>query len=154
MKVHILKEKFSDSFHTIEQDQSVGQAVKLMSGYSVSALVVVTKEKTSGIFTERDLVRSHTLFPDKKIDQIPIRDVMTTKLVVINPEDKINDAMKMMIKAKIRHLPVVSSDGEANETVQGMLCLEDLVKSHVGALTEELHYLQGYISDLQDAAHD
>jgi IMP dehydrogenase len=55
----------------------------------------------------------------------------------------------MMIKAKIRHLPVVSWG-----QIKGMLCLEDLVKKHVGVLTQELHYLKDYISDLQDAAHD
>ena len=34
------------------------------------------------------------------------------------------------------------------------LSLEDLVKKHVSVLNKELHYLQDYISDLQDAAHD
>ena len=31
---------------------------------------------------------------------------------------------------------------------------ERLVMQEVGALTQELHYLKDYISDLQDAAHD
>jgi IMP dehydrogenase len=35
-----------------------------------------------------------------------------------------------------------------------MVALEDLVKAHVGALTQELHYLKDYITDLQDAAYD
>ena len=149
MKVKDLLEDCSRSFHSIEQDQTVGQALKLMSGYNVSALVVMTEDESQGIFTERDLVRCHIIFTDKNINEILIKEVMTSKLIVAEPEDTIEDAMGMMIKAKIRHLPVVSSG-----KIKGMLCLEDLVKKHVSVLNKELHYLKDYISDLQDAAHD
>ena len=83
------------------------------------------------------------------MNEILIKDVMTSKLIVAEPGDTVEDAMGMMIKAKIRHLPVVS-DGQ----IKGMLTLEDLVKKHVSVLNKELHYLKDYISDLQDAAHD
>lgn len=149
MKVKDLLEDCSRSFHSIEQDQTVGQALKIMSGYNVSALVVMTEDESQGIFTERDLVRCHIIFTDKNINEILIKEVMTSKLIVAEPEDTIEDAMGMMIKAKIRHLPVVSSG-----KIKGMLCLEDLVKKHVSVLNKELHYLKDYISDLQDAAHD
>jgi IMP dehydrogenase len=120
-----------------------------MSGYNVSALVLMDGEVSQGIFTERDLVRCHIIFPGKNIKDILVKDVMTSKLIVAEPDDTIEDAMKMMIKAKIRHLPVVS-DGR----IKGMLSLEDLVRKHVGDLTKELHYLKDYISVLQDAGND
>jgi signal-transduction protein with cAMP-binding, CBS, and nucleotidyltransferase domain len=54
-----------------------------------------------------------------------------------------------MIQADIRHLPVVE-----DRRISGMLTISDLVKHQVGELTAELHYLQEYISDLQDAVQD
>lgn len=149
MKVKDLLEDCASHFHAIEQDQAVEQALKQMSGYNLSALVVMAGEVSAGIFTERDLLRCHIIFPDKDIKDIRVKEVMTSKLIIAKPEDTIEDAMGMMIQAKIRHLPVVS-DGQ----IKGMLGLEDLVKKHVGVLTQELHYLKDYISDLQDAAHD
>ncbi len=149
MKVKDLLENCACNFHTIEQDQNVEQALKQMSGYTVSALVVMAGELSKGIFTERDLVRCHILFPDKDIKDILVKDVMTSKLIVTESSDTIDDAMGMMIQAKIRHLPVVS-DGQ----ITGLLSLEDLVKKHIGVLTKELHYLRDYITDLQDAAND
>lgn len=150
MKVKMLLEKYSRSFHTIEAGRTIGQAVKMMAGNGVSALVVTEKDTSErGIFTQQDLVRFHTLFPDKTVEDVPVRDVMTSGLVVTEPEDSIADAMRMMIKAKIRHLPVIA-DGR----IIGLLCLEDLVDIHVGSLTRELHYLKDYITDIQDAAHD
>jgi len=149
MKVKDLLEDYAKYFHTIKKDQTVEQALKMMSGYNVSALVVTTRDTSLGIFTERDLVRCHIIFSDKNITEILIKDVMTSTLIVADPDDTIEDAMGMMIKAKIRHLPVISGG-----KIKGMLCLEDLVKKHVGVLNKELHYLKDYISDLQDAAHD
>ena len=149
MKVKNCIEDCASHFHTIEQDQSVENALRLMSGYNVSALVVMDKEVSKGIFTERDLVRCHIIFSDKDIKEISVKEVMTSKLIVAEPNDTIEDAMGMMIKAKIRHLPVVS-DGQ----IKGVLSLEDLVKKNLSVLNKELHYLQDYISDLQDAAHD
>jgi IMP dehydrogenase len=149
MKVNDLLEECSSHFHSIAQDQTVEQAIKQMSAYTVSALVVITEEVSQGIFTERDLLRCHILFPDKDIREIPVKDVMTKKLIVAETNDTIEDAMKMMIKAKIRHLPVISEG-----RIKGVLNLENLVKKHVGDLTKELHYMRDYISDLQDAAHD
>ncbi|MCK5312551.1 MAG: CBS domain-containing protein [Desulfobacteraceae bacterium] len=148
-KVKDCMEDCASHFHTVGQDQNVEQALRLMSGYNVSALVVMDGDVSKGIFTERDLVRCHIIFSDKNIKEIPVKEVMTSKLIVVEPDDTIEDAMGMMIKAKIRHLPVVL-DGQ----IKGMLSLEDLVKKHVSVLNKELHYLQDYIADLQDAAHD
>ncbi len=149
IKVKDILEDCADDFHTIAHDQTVEQALKLMSGYNVSALVVTTKDTSQGIFTERDLVRCHIIFSDKNIKEIFIKDVMTSKLIVAEPEDTIEEAMKMMIKAKIRHLPIIFQG-----QIKGMLSLENLVEKHVGGLNKELHYLKDYISDLQDAAND
>ncbi|MCP3875836.1 MAG: CBS domain-containing protein [Desulfobacteraceae bacterium] len=149
MKVKDCMEECASHFHIIEQDETVAQAIKMMSGYNVSALVVMAKDGSQGIFTERDLVRCHIIFPEKNIKDILIKDAMTSKLIVAEPEDTIKDAMAMMIKAKIRHLPVIF-EGQ----IKGMLSLENLVEKHVGVLNKELHYLKDYISDLQDAAHD
>ncbi len=149
MKVKDLLEDCSNVFHTLEEDKTVDQALQFMSGFNVSALVVKGKADARGIFTERDLVRCHILFPGRDFTTLPLKEVMTSKLIVAELEDTIDDAMGMMMKAKVRHLPVVEKG-----QIMGMLCLEDLVKNHVGALTQELHYLKDYISDLQDAAHD
>lgn len=149
MTVKSLLENHVGEFYTVNTDQTVAQGLQQMSAYGVSAVVVMDENRPVGIFTERDLVRCHLLFPDKKAGQIIITEVMTSKLIVAEPKDTVDDAMAMMIRAKIRHLPVV---GE--KKIIGLIGLEDLVRTHVGALTQELHYLKDYISDLQDAAHD
>lgn len=149
MKVKDLLKEYRGSFYTIPGDQTVEQALQLMSGHGVSAVMITEAGSVTGIFTEQDLVRCMLVSVDRDITRIPVREVMSQKLIVAEPEDTVEDAMGMMMTAKIRHLPVVYEG-----RIQDMLCLEDLVKTHFSVLTRELHYLKDYISDLQDAAHD
>lgn len=149
MKIKELIKGDVGHFYTVQGDQTVSHALQQMSAYGVSAVVVMPHEMPVGIFTERDLVRCQILFPKKRTDQVTIDKVMTPKLIVAEQQDSLHAAMAMMIKGRIRHLPVV---GDKN--IIAMVALEDLVKAHVGALTQELYYLKDYITDLQDAAYD
>ncbi len=154
MKIKELIADRNGVFQGVEAQADVTKALGLMSGHSVSAVVVFRDlsrkdQAPLGIFTERDLVRCHMIYPDKPLDGIRVEEVMTANLIVADPEDSVPEAMAMMIKAGIRHLPVV-----ARNRVVDLLGVEDLVRKHVGALNKELHYLKDYITDLQDAAHD
>ncbi|HCY88066.1 MAG TPA: CBS domain-containing protein [Desulfobacteraceae bacterium] len=134
---------------SLDRTQTVADALALMSGASAVIVMDAAANRPAGIFTERDLVRCHTRFPDKPLSHVVLEQVMTENLIVAEPEDSVDDAMAMMMRGRIRHLPVVE-----NQQITGIIALEDLVKAHVGALTRELHYLKDYITDLQDAAHD
>ena len=136
-------------FLEISPKASVEEALGFLNENKVSALMVMAGDNPCGIFTERDLVRCHMAFPGELAVNIKVERVMTRDLVVAQSGDSVEDAMAMMIKAGIRHLPVIE-----NGHLCAMFSLEDLVKSHVGTLTQELHYLKEYISDLQDAAYD
>ena len=137
-------------FQEVEGSSPVADVLGIMSGRRVSSVVVMDpKGYPAGIFTERDLVRCHMIFPGKPLADIRVDQVMTEDVIVAEPSDNVQEAMAMMIKAGIRHLPVVRDN-----KVVDLLGLEDLVHSHVGALNQELHYLKDYITDLQDAAHD
>ena len=149
LKVKHLLSSSSHPVHLMDSDKTVADALRLMTGHGLSALIVKDGQNYAGIFTERDVLRCHVLFPDTPVSDVKVRDVMTTRLIVAETEDEVRDAMGMMIKAGIRHLPVVSRGN-----LVGMLALEDLVKQHVGALTQELHYLQDYITDLHAAGQD
>lgn len=149
MKVENLLQEITNKLCTIQEDDSVQKALEMMAANRVSALIATRKGKPKGIFTERDLLRCCILFSKKDIDSVPVKSVMTTDLIVAEPGDTVEAAMGMMIQAKIRHLPVM-----ATKKIIAVMGLEDLVKHHVGALEQELHYLKDYIIDLQDAVHD
>ncbi|BBO68746.1 inosine-5-monophosphate dehydrogenase [Desulfosarcina alkanivorans] len=135
--------------HTIPAQQTAEDAIVQMTEQKASALIVVEGDKPVGIFTERDVLRCHVAWRHRLFREMPLSEAMTGNLIVARPDDLASSAMAMMIKADIRHLPVVE-----DRRIACMLTISDLVKHHVGELTAELHYLQEYITDLQDAAQD
>ena len=135
--------------HTIPAKRTAEDAIVQMTEQRTSALIVMDGETPVGIFTERDVLRCHVAWRQRLFRDMPLVEAMTDKLIVAQPEDLVSSAMAMMIKADIRHLPVVE-----DRRITGMLTISDLVKYHVGELTAEVHYLQEYITDLQDAVQD
>ena len=135
--------------HTISAQRTVEDAIIQMTEQRTSALIVMDDGTPVGIFTERDVLRCHVAWRNRLFREMPLSEAMTNKLIVAQPDDLASSAMAMMITADIRHLPVVE-----NQQIACMLTISDLVKHHVGELTAELHYLQEYITDLQDAVQD
>ena len=134
---------------TIPAQRTVEDAIVQMTERRTSALIVMDGGQPVGIFTERDVLRCHVAWRHRLFREMPLTEAMTEKLIVAQPGDLVSSAMAMMIKADIRHLPVVE-----DRRIALMLTISDLVKHHVGELTAELHYLQEYITDLQDAVQD
>lgn len=135
--------------YTIPARCTAEDAIVRMTENRTSALIVMDREMPVGIFTERDVLRCHVAWRHRLFREMPLSEAMTDNLIVAQPDDLASSAMAMMIKADIRHLPVVE-----DRQIACMLTISDLVKHHVGELTAELHYLQEYITDLQDAVQD
>lgn len=149
MKVHdVLTHKGSDVY-TIDGDKTVDDAVNEMAAKHISALIVMDKGRPAGIFTERDVLRTHLKFREKPFTVVPVREAMTEKLIVARPDDDLNAVMAVMVQADIRHMPVVSEG-----RLIGVLSIRDIIQEYVGSLRAELTYLQDYISRLEDAQRD
>ena len=149
MRVQDLLEKKGKQVQTISADQFVDAAVDKLTRTNVGALIVVDADRPVGIFAERDVLRGYVRDKAKAFSEIRVRDAMTNKLIVAEPEDDIDTAMATMIQADIRHLPIFKDN-----RIIGMLTISDLVKNQIGSLKAEVHYLQEYITDLQDASQD
>jgi len=149
MNVHELMQLKSRPVYMLSSDQSVDDAINLMTANKISALIVTEADHPVGIFSERDVFRTHIKDKAAAFTDIALKDAMTPKMVVAKVEDEIGSVMSMMIQADIRHMPVMKE----NEIV-GMLTLHDLIENQIGVLTDELHHLREYIEDLHHAGQD
>ena len=149
MKLHALLRKKSRSMHTIAGHRSVDDAVNLMTEKKISALIVIERDQPVGIFAERDIYRCYLKDKTRALSEIALQNAMTNKLIVAQLEDDVSRAMSMMIKADIRHLPIIE-----NETLIGMLTLNDLIEHQIESLTDEIHQLKDYIEHLHEAGRD
>ena len=149
MKVHELLQLKSRPVYTLSSDQTVDDAINLMTAKKTGALIITEADHPVGVFAERDVFRAHIRDKTAAFTDIQLKDAMTPKLLVAKTEDEISSVMSMMIQADIKHMPVI----EENKIV-GMLTLADLIEHQINMLTDELHHLRDYIEDLHHAGQD
>jgi CBS domain-containing protein len=89
--------------------------------------------------TERDYARKVVLM-DRVSRQTPVREIMTSQVRFVRPDQTTDDCMALMTERRMRHLPVI--DGEK---LVGMISIGDLVKNIISEQQFTIHQLEGYI---------
>jgi predicted unusual protein kinase regulating ubiquinone biosynthesis (AarF/ABC1/UbiB family)/CBS domain-containing protein len=93
---------------TVERDQALVEAAKLLHDAAASAAVVVDQGRPVGILTERDMLRSVMDGCDPAIEEVANR--MSSELITIAPEAEASTATDLMVEHGFRHVPVVDGN--------------------------------------------
>jgi CBS domain-containing protein len=99
-------------------NQSLLDAFKIYRDNKVGSLIVIKNNQLVGIVTERDLIEKSI---DKDLKSTLIKEIMTSSVITISMLDKLETALKIMKKNKIKKLPVLSSDN-----LKGIITLTDI----------------------------
>jgi CBS domain-containing protein len=129
-----------DTVWSIGPDASVYQAVRVMAERSIGALPVIANGELVGILTERDYARKVAL-QSRSSKDTAVGEIMTTPVVSVSPDQTVEECMRIMTHARIRHLPVIDRG-----QVVGIVSIGDLVRKVVVAQSEIIQQLHAYIS--------
>jgi CBS domain-containing protein len=115
---------------TISASQSVRAAVAEMTKHDIGSVVVVKKGAPIGIITERDVMKQLAGRSGRDLEQTS-ESLASKPLITVSPETEIWKAFMVMLRKKIRRLPVM--DGRR---MVGIVTERDLFKWVVGVLYE------------------
>lgn len=128
----LLSDKNSKALVSIGPSAMVEDAVRIMNGAKIGAVVVIEDNKLVGIFTERDvLVRVVGGGRDPKTTRVS--EVMTSSVNCIGPKSSAGEAMQQMSESRHRHMPVV--DGER---VRGLVSMGDVTRWMIRSQQDQL----------------
>lgn len=119
---------------------SVYEAIKIMGDKNIGALMIIEEEKLIGILSERDYARKVILLGKSSRNTL-VKDIMTSNVITVTPEDTIEKCMRIMSENNFRHLPVLN-----NNIPIGMISISDVVSAIIKNQKETIDYLQSYIS--------
>lgn len=112
----------------IEITASVWQAAQIMTEQGVSCLLVLHSNEDpeqagtlAGIMTDRD-IRSRLVAPGLK-SEIPVSDIMSTELVTIEQQQFVFEAMMLMLRHNVHHLPILRQHKPV-----GIIALSDIIR--------------------------
>ena len=125
---------------SVAPDDSVFEAVQVMSDRDVGALMVLDGSRVAGIISERDYARKIALEGRASRDT-KVADIMTTRVVYALPTQTVDECLALMTDKRIRHLPVMNGDD-----LVGVLSIGDLVKSKIEEQQHVIEQLEQYIA--------
>lgn len=119
---HILEVKGPDVW-SISPDATVYDALRMMADKDVGALLVMEGDRLVGIISERDYARK-VILVGKTSRETLVREIMSSNVYTIHPDQTVEEAMEIMTNRRVRHLPVV-----AEGHVFGVISIGDVVKN-------------------------
>jgi CBS domain-containing protein len=124
---------------TVDPTISVREAASVMAGRQIGALPVTDGDRIVGIFTERDAL---TRIVAAGIDpaRTPVRDVMSSTLVVADVGESYETCLDRMRQARIRHLIVLD-----NGRMAGIISMRDLIAVDLDDKAETITLLNAYV---------
>ncbi|MEO9309943.1 MAG: CBS domain-containing protein [Nitrososphaera sp.] len=117
----IVADVMKKSVISIDSSMTVQDAAKMMDDASIGAIVVIENGIAIGIITERDITRR--IVAKGKPLTTNVKDVMSSPLIVINPDDSVWEAAQLMKTRKIHRLPAVKDN-----RLVGMITTSDIVR--------------------------
>jgi CBS domain-containing protein len=125
---------------TIPPESSVLEALKLMADRDLGALVVVEGAAVVGVFSERDYARKVVL-KGKASKDTTVREVMSGKVLYVDPNQSIEECMALMTDKAVRHLPVMHDD-----QLVGLISIGDVVKAMISEKEFVIEQLEHFIT--------
>ena len=103
----LVKDIMSSPVATIDENETVDKAAQLMDEQNVGCIVVTSKQgKPLGIITERDLV-IRVLARNSQPSKLIAKEVMTSPLITVDPDETLSEAARRMSRLNIRRLGVM-----------------------------------------------
>lgn len=135
---HLLDRKDRALF-SIEPEDPVLEAIRMMADRHVGALLVMRGSELAGIVSERDYARKVVLH-GRSSAETPVWQIMTSPVITVSLDESVQDCMRIMTDCRIRHLPVI--DGGR---IIGMISIGDLVKAVIQEQQQTIEQLESYI---------
>ena len=103
--------------------------------------MVISKGKVVGVFSERDYARK-VILKGKSSKTTAVSELMTKKVLFVDPETLVEDCMALMAEKRVRHLPVME-----NKQLVGVVTMGDVVKQLIENQKFKIQELERYIHE-------
>ena len=130
---------------SISSTADLATASKLLKERQIGVLVVLDEGgRLVGILSERDIVHAMAENGGAGLQQLPVSQVMTSKVSTCDINDSISSVMKRMMEGKFRHMPILDEGRLA-----GVVSNRDLLKWHFETIREHFHQLEASIAEFE-----
>ena len=128
-----IRDVMTSSPRSIEPSTSIQDAARLMRDEDVGPLPIVENGSVTGIVTDRDIV-VQVVAEGKDASSTTAGEIASRDLVTVDPEQPLDEALRLMAKHQVRRLPVGEEDGR----LVGIVAQADIALQSDDARTGEV----------------
>ena len=121
---------------------AVNLSARLMAAGTLGALPIIEEHRLTGIVTERDIM-ARVVASGRDPATTPVRDIMSTDLVVADVSEGCAVCLQRMRQAHLRHLILLDRAQEGR--FAGIVSLRDLLSEDLAEKADEVRLLNAYV---------
>jgi CBS domain-containing protein len=133
----IIKDVMTSNPCSIDAEKSVAYAAKMMREEDVGLAPIVEGDKLIGMLSDRDIA-IRVVAEGRNPEQVKVADVASKQVVAIDPQQDLDEALRIMAEHQVRRLPVVEEGGK----LVGVVAQADIAREgddiQTGKLVEEI----------------
>lgn len=132
-----IKDMMTSNPCSIDADKPVSYAAKMMRDEDVGLAPIVEGDRLVGTLTDRDIA-TRVVAEGRDPESTMVREVASSDVVTVNPDQGLDEALRLMAEHQVRRLPVVEQNGR----LLGVLAQADVAEhadpSDIGRMVEEI----------------
>jgi CBS domain-containing protein len=105
-----IREFMTKNPRTVSPDQTIQDAAKIMRDEDTGVVPITESDNLTGVITDRDIVIRAVA--EGRDGQTTVREVASQDVVTIDPQQDLDEALRLMAQHQVRRLPVVEEDGK------------------------------------------
>jgi CBS domain-containing protein len=132
-----IKESMSSNPSTVDADKSVADAAKMMKEEDVGLAPIVEGDKLVGTVTDRDIA-TRVVAAGKDPESTKVKEIATKDVVTVDPDQDLEEAVRLMAQHQVRRLPVVEEGGRLVGVLAQADVAQDASSEQTGRLVERI----------------
>jgi len=121
MSSTLVKDVMNPQVVVAKSSATIKEAARLMSQLRIGCLIVMDEDKLLGIVTESDII-GKVVARNKDPEKITVEEIMSGKVISIEPDKDLEEAAEIMVQNKIKRLPVMEGG-----KVVGIITATDII---------------------------
>ena len=122
---------------SIDADKPVSYAAKMMRDEDVGIAPIVERERLVGVLTDRDIA-IRVVAEGRDPQQVRVHEVASSDVVTVDPQQDLDEALRLMARHQVRRLPVVEEDGRLVGVVAQADVARDADDKRTGEVVEKI----------------
>ena len=132
-----VREVMTSKLCSIDTDKPVAYAAKMMRDEDVGIAPIVEGDRLVGVLTDRDIA-VRVVAEGRDPEQVKVTEVASRDVVTLDPQQDLDEALRLMARHQVRRLPVVEEDGRLVGVVAQADVAQHADEQRTGEVVEQI----------------